>query len=91
MKEFFIGIALFIVAIIFIAILSFGGSALGLFNLKFWGVKYQDAKTDLYYQSQSYREGKVLEQRKIDREKNRALKEDLETLNNVQNYLKPIN
>lgn len=45
--------------IIALAGLSFAMQGLGLINLKFWGVKYEDARRDVFEQSKSYNHGMI--------------------------------
>ena len=37
----------------------FGLQAFGLFNLNFWGVKYQDAHTNIFQETKAYRHGTI--------------------------------
>jgi len=41
--------------IVLLLMLSFGGQALGLFNLKFWGVKYEDARREIFEETKSFK------------------------------------
>lgn len=50
MKNLFLAVAA-------IGIITFGLPALGLFNINFWGVKYEDAKRNVFEQSKSYNHG----------------------------------
>lgn len=39
--------------------LSFLGNAVGLWNLKFWGVKYENAHREIFEQTKSYNHGMI--------------------------------
>lgn len=47
--------------ILTLASLSFLLNGLGLFNLKFWGVKYQDARTEIFESTKAYKHGNIRE------------------------------
>lgn len=42
-----------------LGVITFGLNGAGLINLKFWGVQYQDAKTDIFEQTKSYKHGTI--------------------------------
>ena len=46
------------IMVIAVAVL-FGLPALGLFNLEFWGVKYEDARRNIYEETKSYKHGTI--------------------------------
>ncbi len=48
-----------IVVIVGAFALSFTGHAMGLFNLKFWGPKIQEAKREIFEETQSFVHGKI--------------------------------
>lgn len=39
--------------------LSFVGNAVGLWSIKFWGVKYENARREVFEQTQSYNHGMI--------------------------------
>lgn len=48
-----------ILVIIGLLALSFAGHAVGLFNLKFWGPKFEEAKREVFEETQSFVHGKI--------------------------------
>lgn len=47
-----------LIGIISIILLSFIGNTVGLFNITFWETKYENAKREVFEQTQSYTEAK---------------------------------
>lgn len=58
MKTFFQVFGIFVGVIAFIFLMSFIGNAMGLFNVSFWGTKHENARRQVFEQTQSYVEGK---------------------------------
>ena len=58
-KEVLGGLWLWLLVIVFIALVGFGLQGVGLVNLKFWGVKYQDARREIFTHNRSYRESRI--------------------------------
>lgn len=52
-------VLIFITVLIGLAAASFALHGLGLVNLKFWGVKYQDAHREIFEHSKSYNHGMI--------------------------------
>lgn len=55
MKEFL----LFIACVILLLATIFVFQAFSLFSLKFWGVQYEDARTDIFEKTKSYKHGTI--------------------------------
>lgn len=66
------GLGIFFGVVLFIFLMSFIGNSIGLFNIRFWGVKKENAKREVFEQTQSYVEGKRQELLKLYREYNQA-------------------
>lgn len=49
--------AIFLGVVIFLSALGFALTSWDLFNLSFWGPKYENAKRGVYEQTKSYRDG----------------------------------
>lgn len=56
-KDFMSGVGIFVGVVLVIFILAFVGNAIGLFNLNFWGTKYQNAQYHIFKNSQPYQQG----------------------------------
>ena len=56
-----------------VLVLSFAMNGLGLVNLKFWGVKYENARTEIFQESKAYKHGTI---RDVNNLCNEALKLD---------------
>ena len=57
MSEFLQGLVVFVIFIVVMIAFSIGGNALGLWNLQFWGVKYENAHREIFEQTKSFRDG----------------------------------
>ncbi len=47
------------IATVGIATLLFAVQGFGLFNLKFWGIKYENARREIFEQTKSYNHGMI--------------------------------
>jgi hypothetical protein len=59
MKKFAIGVGGLILAILLVIVLDQFGFALGLWDVAFWGVKTQNARRQVFVETQSYVQGKI--------------------------------
>jgi hypothetical protein len=48
-----------ILSLVCVFALSFAGHSIGLFNLKFWAPKYEEAKREVFEETQSFTHGKI--------------------------------
>lgn len=59
MREIAVWVVAGIGALALLLALGFGLKALGLFNIQFWGVKYEDAHRKVYEQTKAYNHGMI--------------------------------
>jgi len=55
MREYFIAVLFFMSIFIAMFLLN----AFGLFQLNYWGVKYQDARTNIFEETKAYKHGTI--------------------------------
>jgi hypothetical protein len=64
MKNFLITIGVIVGLVAF----TFAANEFEIFGIRFWGVRSENARTEVYHQSQSYTDGKALELNKYELE-----------------------
>ena len=52
-------ILVFLAVLVALPSMYFGLGYLGLFGINFWGVKYQDARTNVFQETKAYRHGTI--------------------------------
>lgn len=72
MREYLSYVGWFFGILLLVVILSQVGNAVGLWNIQFWGVKKEDAKREVFEQTQSYVESKRQDLLKLYTEYNKA-------------------